>query len=1232
MATSVSTLTNAIDQMAESFKKSILWLDQLAGSSSKGAKAVAGLADETVELGNDLKKIRETWMHANDASMRFLKSLEMGTKDLKANRDSLQKEIDLLIKMEKREKEAAKASEFVRKIIERETETREEYIKRLNDQAGAIKGVMSTALEYGKVFGAQGVSLEGMVDKVTKYNQGIYDLTRTQKRMGSGTKDVKSALDLATKSTYMSQIQTVDFANSMGKLYVGVRPTTTAFVNLASVIQREFGPSIETTIEKGTELMGVQSQYPALFDSILEAHKKMVDGMNRGDQKAIDSAQALASSNMMNLVAMGASVQVMQDVMRLQDAQADGEDELAKLNQQKARNMQTAEDAILKAGKTAEGAMNVAAKVTGGFLQVMKGFPAVTMAASAGFGVLAIATNVNILALRKLIAEQIKYNAVRAAGAGIPGGGIGGPPPIPGGGAGGPPPIPGGAAGGAAGGIGMGATVMIGAAIAINEGAKMFNDAVAFFDKTARDKIKEELDANTDTKSNWGQMMGEMKNAWDHPLFEIGRYFSNMHDAATEIKTGAQVHLANYQAEKMDRVAKAKGQVGGYGNVQVTDVLRQTKDLYLQKDKTTREAAFDPNTGRRRSQREMKPKEQLAVLKAEQQMLKEISDKDGKIDKSELLALGKQLHGNQLIRDEHKKSLQAFNKEVLAYVQLKANAEARLKIDQQVTDALNQQYAIAQEFGTVDAKILAARTQAAKQTQADIQDQINQFKKIASMSRTQIPVDIELEFPDEAKKVKEVLSKIGENDNLKDINAKLREAHRLLSKIATKREMKIRLEWESKMDKGGTPEERAKKQEEFEKAINKAKEDGNRLSGSSAEGEKLLMAQTSQRIAVTKALVDESYAEVYQQQKYNSIIGQTLGLQRQVMEAGQYGLGASVQMMQKQVDLAYENIKQFKEGDIRARERLVSEQDITKENMDQIDAAQSMAEWEAIAEKEIKRQAELGHSTEGIKEKLVTYAENHHKVLQATSAEELKIYELTKEVREGYLSAMKQMAVGSSQFSKIIGTQTRGAKQLMDIVENVEGKKVLNTQLMGGTGKRTALEEAGRGKAAFIFTATGARDLRSEEEQKRAAGQLYVPPEARGKPHVGAAGKEAATYLKEAAAKKKQGETEYKGESGAPRDLANIEERFGKKNITTAKEAPLPAEGKGIELGADVTAGSQGTLAPGQPARKSTKGEQLTIPPAKGKDKVDSLIEEVALLKISIDSLKTTVLTVKVEK
>lgn len=230
--------------------------------------------------------------------------------------------------------------------------------------------------------------------------------------------------------------------------------------------------------------------------------------------------------------------------------------------------------------------------------------------------------------------------------------------------------------------------------------------------------------------------------------------------------------------------------------------------------------------------------------------------------------------------------------------------------------------------------------------------------------------------------------------------------------------------------------------------------------------------------SLTRSEVDMDTMRMRQQEKFSSVYEARLDTERKLMESAQFGLGASVSMMQKQVDLAYEFMKTYEEDDKNMQKRILSWGKINASQLRGIQNAKTQAE----AEKIINGVTGL---TTNEQQYLNAYAIKHQEISKKTMDQQQKIYDLTKDIREGYLDAIREMATGAGEFEKIIGTQDMGVTQLMDSVKDVTGMAKLNTMALGGLQEK-ALTGQGVGTGyTGQYGAGGISFIGGETQEKR---------------------------------------------------------------------------------------------------------------------------------------------------
>jgi hypothetical protein len=196
-------------------------------------------------------------------------------------------------------------------------------------------------------------------------------------------------------------------------------------------------------------------------------------------------------------------------------------------------------------------------------------------------------------------------------------------------------------------------------------------------------------------------------------------------------------------------------------------------------------------------------------------------------------------------------------------------------------------------------------------------------------------------------------------------------------------------------------------------------------------------------------------------------------------------MGASVKMMQKQVDLSYNNIEAIQKT-LSAQEQVTAEtvvqgnglqglndaqkeqaQIIIKNTLNTAKQADTQSGVTSAIDSGLKGLKELGltdRQRQMVQTTLNQGVGTYNELQTKSLAAQKKIYDLTKDVREGYLDAIREMSFGAGEFEKIIGTQDMGVTQLMASVKDVTGEQKLNTMALGGiTDTNTAAGKARTG-------------------------------------------------------------------------------------------------------------------------------------------------------------------------
>lgn len=210
-----------------------------------------------------------------------------------------------------------------------------------------------------------------------------------------------------------------------------------------------------------------------------------------------------------------------------------------------------------------------------------------------------------------------------------------------------------------------------------------------------------------------------------------------------------------------------------------------------------------------------------------------------------------------------------------------------------------------------------------------------------------------------------------------------------------------------------------------------------------------------------------------QQLELLSIQERRLNLEKEVTEAANFGISASLEALQSVLNNLTRQNEMAKQG---AQEM----QNLIGDKVDELEPGMN---------KDLKEFIMMSSDIEMIQEALIgKYGEQNEEVnsIIAAKKEELefsnkeletqkKILDMTKQIREGYLDAISAQAANFGAFTKIIGTQDRNQSQLMRTVRAADGQDALNTMRLGGAVSRTGEERPGgaRSNPAMVMTAGG---------------------------------------------------------------------------------------------------------------------------------------------------------------
>ena len=217
-----------------------------------------------------------------------------------------------------------------------------------------------------------------------------------------------------------------------------------------------------------------------------------------------------------------------------------------------------------------------------------------------------------------------------------------------------------------------------------------------------------------------------------------------------------------------------------------------------------------------------------------------------------------------------------------------------------------------------------------------------------------------------------------------------------------------------------------------------------------------------------------SMHDMYDQAKsYNDLLSSRIDMERELTEAAMLGMGASVTMMQKQVDMAEEQIKaaqESREENAKTTKQMLLSKDLSSEEADAIMKKVEGAKSQAEVQKILNSDKRMDADAQG---KIIEYQKTENQLTKDQMSEQKKIYDLTKSIREGYLNAISAMTLGAGEFSKIVGTQEMGVTQLMGAVEKYS-KVGANLNTMGLGGKQSEAETRKGTGTAITATMSGA--------------------------------------------------------------------------------------------------------------------------------------------------------------
>jgi hypothetical protein len=1078
-ATKVGTKSHK--ELTSAVKLNLLGWRKLSGDMSTGKVKIDKLLNTFGSMEGALNATKKAMEANRDKSSALTAAQKAQQKAVLDGIKAIQARIALMAENNKKMAESA----VLQAKMTREAETNSQAYKRLQGTAKAAGNDFNKLTGF---FGAQSLSLKGAYDSVHKYNQTLFDLKRTYNVVGMGTKDLSSAFKQVSKDTTFSQQQFAEFANTMANGYTAIHPTVTEIANFAEVLQSKFGPNVETSIAMAKELLGVFESFPPAQKAMMDAmqmQKELQEIKATKGEKSEDYATALEALKergrllTLNAGLEGASMEQLNNIAKATSAVSDEEKNLLSLNEKAAKVQQNSADAILAMGQAMEPTMELIAGSLQTITGMAKNLPNALLLGVAGFQAMGAVMGSGIVGNMKIIPgqvevwlnglekvkgkmEEITEETERAAGA------VGG-------------------AGRKSGGLadaGKRAATSVGGTERTPGGLS----TAKYNDKTGG-KLVRKNDGTLDKrfKVNKEMLAEEKKHAKEIVAISTKGTLKNEKIKSSGAERQAtSVEAGGRQAEEamgrggkdVEESLKKSGKGGGLGKYARTSVAigigAATAGVmaYGSTKASSKAEGFSDEESHSRGLKSGGATAAGTVIggaigtslggpvgtmigmhiggviggaagDAWNNSSKKDKKEEGKADLSAGISSGGIIEQNKeatmlMAKWQEIQATYAQNGKML---QMQADA-----IGTQ-TDMLNELFVLSgaqaeasysKAFGVASTKLM--------ETQGHLED------IVAIGSQTLGLTDV---------------------SGIEDFQAKAQKMVQDLSKDKAA----IRVEIEIAKGEGDLEKQKKLENELIEIEMNRNK--------ANKTLEKSYAAQTDSIKSMgdmAKALGNEIQGNLKPQLAMNKLIESRLDTERSLMESANFGMGASVQMMQKQVDLSYDNIKANQER-LKVLDEIVAKEasseklagaenkELLKQIMSTAKKEDSQAGVNAVIEKGLNQMGLEGQKREAVQAQLNEGVNQYNKLQNDSLSAQKKIYDLTKDVREGYLDAVREMSFGAGEFSKIIGTQDMGVTQLMESVKGVTGEDKLNSMALGGiTSTTSAGGKARMGEAASYTT------------------------------------------------------------------------------------------------------------------------------------------------------------------
>jgi len=163
----------------------------------------------------------------------------------------------------------------------------DKFEKGLRSTVRTLEGVRNTASMFNNTIGIQSVNFDNVYKMAIRYNRANIDLSRTQRLFGSTSGDTQKAFAIFKNGSAMSAVAGMEFANSINKMTVGLKPSMEETAKFSEVLSRAFGVGNTEKIKEVTNsIQKLQNKFPPLKDQLLAVSEAYRTGSKDADKLA----------------------------------------------------------------------------------------------------------------------------------------------------------------------------------------------------------------------------------------------------------------------------------------------------------------------------------------------------------------------------------------------------------------------------------------------------------------------------------------------------------------------------------------------------------------------------------------------------------------------------------------------------------------------------------------------------------------------------------------------------------------------------------------------------------------------------------------------------------------------------------------------------------------------------------------------------------------------------------